>query len=97
LQIIGKENKMQDKIELGDLVKCRVTGFKGVVTGYTKYIHGCDRATVQPAVDKDGKYPDAWAIDILALDIVKKGAGLPKTKSTYDNKFGGPAEKVRRY
>lgn len=91
-------------IELGDKVKCRVTGFSGIVISKTVHLNGCDRFHVQPACGKDGKYPDGWNIDEHSLDIIKKGAGLPKKEAREKElqkakaaRPGGHATKAERY
>jgi hypothetical protein len=42
------------QFELGDIVKDKVTGFSGVVTGRCDHISGCDTFGVQPRELKDG-------------------------------------------
>ena len=66
------------KIDLGDEVKCTVTGFKGLVVGLHHYLHGCTRVSVQPKVSKDGSHKDAVAFDepqlkVLVRKKVKRG------------------------
>ena len=42
-------------IVLGDRVRCRITGFAGVVVARTDWIYGCMRWGVQrEVVDKEG-------------------------------------------
>lgn len=77
--------------ELGDLVKCKITGAKGVVVAISKHLYGCDRLGFQPQAGKDGKLPDSIWGDIESVDVVKKQvvkghADLPVAKKT-----GGPA------
>jgi hypothetical protein len=81
------------EIDLGDEVKDRVSGFKGIVVAVTDYLNQCRKATVQPKCDKDGKFPDAWSLDISSLDLVKKGAGLKKERAEKSKKYGtgGPS------
>lgn len=59
-------------INLGDEVICKVTGFKGIVTAKTDYIHGCTRLSVQPKVSKDGKLPEMQAFDEPQLKVLNK-------------------------
>ena len=40
------------KIKLGQEVRDRVTGFKGIATARTTYLQGCDRISVQPQISK---------------------------------------------
>lgn len=53
----------------GDLVRDRVTGFEGVVTGFTTFITGCDQYLVNPPV-KDGSYQDGKWLDDVRLELV---------------------------
>jgi len=59
-------------IELGDKVKCIYTGFTGVTVAKIEFINGCVQFSVQPKVDKDGKYPEEMNIDNSSLIIIKK-------------------------
>lgn len=48
-------------IELGVTAEDKVTGFRGVVTGYVTYLTGCNQCLLMPKADKDGKCQDgAW-------------------------------------
>jgi hypothetical protein len=70
-------------IELGTIVRDRVTGFVGVAENRATYMYGCDRYCVQPRVGEDGKIPDSVMIDEPQLEIVEnqeqvmKPAGEP--------------------
>lgn len=76
---------MQNKIELGDKVRDSVSGFEGIAIGRTTWLQGCDRITVQPKVDKDGKPQDAHTFDEPQLIIVAK----KKVKAVKSPKTGG--------
>jgi hypothetical protein len=78
------------KIELGDEVKDKVSGFKGVVIGWIKWIHGCDQLVIQPKVGKDGKLPDSKTFDVLALKVVRKAKKVKKPKVAK----GGPRPEI---
>ena len=67
-------------VEIGDLVKDRVTGFTGIVTAYTKFLSGCDRVGVQPRDLKEGGIRMSEAFDILQLEILEKGAVIVEPK-----------------
>jgi heat shock protein HspQ len=47
------------KFQLGDRVKCRVTGFNGVIVVRSNYLTGCNRYGIQSEKLKDNK-PDDW-------------------------------------
>ncbi len=78
-----------DKINLGDKVKDSVTGFTGIVVALHKWLHGCTRCTVQPAVGKDGKLPEANAFDMPQLVVISKN----KVK-VGQGKTGGPRSEI---
>lgn len=60
------------KVELGDKVKDSVTGYSGIVVCIGKWLHGCERVTVQPTELKDGKPIEAVTFDMPQLKIVNK-------------------------
>jgi hypothetical protein len=66
-----------NKVQVGDKVKCKVTGLQGIVTGITTYLYACERAMIQPSVDKDGKVPDIFCCDVPQLEVLEKGVVLP--------------------
>jgi hypothetical protein len=75
------------KIQLGDEVRDKVTGFKGIAVGVTKWLTGCDRYVVQPrGVNKDGKIYENQSFDEGTLEVVK-------TKAIKEGKHdtGGPS------
>ncbi|MBL4700645.1 MAG: hypothetical protein JKX85_05230 [Phycisphaeraceae bacterium] len=60
--------------ELGDKVKCKITGFTGIITTVASHLAGCDRIWVSPPIDKDGKSVDGCWLDIDMVEIIKGGA-----------------------
>lgn len=82
------------KINLGDRVKDKVTGFEGICSGITVWLHGCRRIIIQPEkLGPDGKVIDALSFDEPGVDVVKAGVYLeviPKTTA----KTGGPITKA---
>lgn len=81
-----------NKIELGDIVRDKVTGFKGVAMGRTTWLFGCDRISVQPqGLKKEGGTYEVQSFDEPQLEIVKKA----KTKDKPENHtHGGPREEA---
>ena len=59
-------------IKLGGTYKDSITGFKGVATGYVKYLSGCNQALLTPTVNKDGEKPSSQWIDEQRLVQVGK-------------------------
>lgn len=43
------------KFQLGDEVKCKITGFTGIVIGQHRWLHGCLTYSVRSRELKDGK------------------------------------------
>lgn len=70
---------------LGKKVIDTVSGFTGIATGKHTFIAGCDRYTVQPTVEKDGKLPECQTFDEPQLKIVKAKKVVVKGE-----KPGGP-------
>ena len=73
------------KYELGSKVKCRVTGFTGVVVGRSEWLHGCLTYSVKPMDLKDGKPQDSVGFDEGMLDVVVQAPPHEPIKT------GGPA------
>jgi hypothetical protein len=59
-------------IMLGDLVKDKVSGFKGIATSRTEFLNGCVRFGVNASkLDKDGKIFQTEVFDEEQLEVVK--------------------------
>ena len=83
-------------VHLGDAVRDRVTGLKGVVIGVAEYLYGCRRLIVQPAVDKDGKYVDAVYVDEPQVVVVGSCRDAVKPKAKQLKKHpAGPRDEQR--
>ena len=81
------------KIQLGDVARDTITGFKGTVIARTQWLTGCERLTLQPLVDKEGKVPDCVSFDEPTCVLVKSRNPAAPPKST----TGGPRpEPVKR-
>lgn len=64
-----------DNINLGDLVRDKVSGFKGIVTSRTEFLNGCVRLGVTPTkLDKDNKPYTPEVVDEEQLELVKARA-----------------------
>ena len=61
-----------EKIELGDQVKCKYTGFKGVIVAKTEFINGCVQFSVVPKWDGKSPIMEEMSIDEGSLEIIKK-------------------------
>lgn len=56
---------------LGRKVRCKVTGFTGVVTVVIEYLHGSIRWGVQSLELKDGKPSEEYFADNQQFDLVE--------------------------
>lgn len=55
---------------LGKTATDSITGFKGTVVGFCKYVTGCDLYLVLPKCGKDGSYPKGQWIDVTRLKFI---------------------------
>lgn len=79
------------EFKLGDEAQDTITGFKGTVVAITEWIHGCQRITLQPKVNKDGEIPEQGSFDAPAIKVTKK------KKVKRETKTGGPRPTLKRY
>lgn len=56
-------------MQLGITVIDKITGFRGVVTGFVQYITGCNQCLVVPPLGADGGVRDATWFDVQRLDV----------------------------
>lgn len=88
---------MKEAAELGDEVRCKITGFKGVLVGKAVCLTGCDRGNVQAPMQKDGKCGEAWWVDMPALEVVTKAKVKKEdVQSEARDKKGGPMSRSLR-
>jgi hypothetical protein len=59
------------KIELGQKVKCKLSGYKGTAVCRAEWLFGCVRISVQGSVDKDGKIPALECFDEEQLEVIE--------------------------
>ena len=74
-------------IKLGQEVKDRVTGFKGIVVSKTTYLQGCDRVAVQPKWT-EGEVPKVADFD--EPDLIVVGNGILPPEKPKSRTRGGP-------
>jgi hypothetical protein len=64
---------MDFKYKLGDSVKCKITGFTGVVYSRTQWLNGCITYGIKSTeLDKEGKPLDSVGFDEPQLQLVEK-------------------------
>lgn len=76
---------MKDKIRLGDKVKDKYTGFKGIAIAKTEFINGCVQFIVVSKYDKQAKgspdgMPPEMPIDEQSLVLVDKKLRKPSVE-----------------
>ncbi len=90
---------MENKVELGDKVRCKYSGFEGTVTAKTEFINGCVQFSViaKHPKSKDFIPPEETALDEQSVVVIKK---LKKEPIKKEESNGGPirmAPKMRGY
>lgn len=75
-------------INLGDKVKDKITGFKGIAIARCDYLNGCQCYEVQPPCGKDRKMPQPIWIDVQQLELT---GAKPKVYS--GRRTGGPQDR----
>ena len=71
-------------INLGDIAKDTITGFKGKVIAKTEWLNGCKRITIQSTKLKDGIPADPQTFDTEQVEVIKA------IKEPDDKPSGGP-------
>lgn len=61
------------ELELGNQIRCRVTGFLGIATARAEYLNGCTQLCLMPEIGKDKEMPKGQYIDIQQLEFVADG------------------------
>lgn len=84
--------RSKEMIRLGNKVKDKITGFKGIATAKVEYLNGCVQYCVKPQVSKDGKMPEGEYIDDAQLEVIEDisvsigvepdGGPMPDTPAT---------------
>lgn len=77
-------------VRLGDKVCDEVSGFEGIAVARHSYLQGCDRISIQPKTNKDGKLPETESFDEPQLVIVETNVVVPRTKPV--KLTGGPSK-----
>ncbi len=73
-------------IQMGQRVRDKISGFKGIAVARTTYLNGCDRISVQAKVNNDGEVPEVESFDEPDIESLE-----PKPTFTGDGtKTGGP-------
>jgi hypothetical protein len=65
------------EIGLGDRVKAKVTGLRGIVDSETTWLHGCRRYGVKPEGLHEGREIDRHYFDEPELELIDRGVHKP--------------------
>jgi len=87
------------EIELGDKVRCKYSGFVGIVVAKTEFINGCVQYTITTKHPKSKEFipPEEISIDEESLEIVAKKKKPVNTVNTVNKEStGGPVRKAFR-
>lgn len=78
--------------KLGDRVKDIVTGFEGILVARTKWLHGCDRLTIEPdKLDDKGMPQEAHNFDEQRIEVLEERNGPPVAEAAKKvTRTGGP-------
>ena len=82
--------KIETKFNMYDVIKDRVTEYKGKVVGITVWSTGCIVYAMQGLVDKDGAVPKRERIDEVDAVIVESASAPKATKRTGGPHHGSP-------
>ena len=67
-QLKEKETMNKNEIKLGAEYKDKISDFVGIAIAKTEWINGCNRVTLAPKLDKDGKFQDSICLDVEQLE-----------------------------
>lgn len=78
-------------MNVGDRVKEKISGFKGVIVAKTEWLYGCTRFTVQPEkLDKEGAVQKTETFDEPQLELIKTGAVKGASPKLEEERTYGP-------
>lgn len=92
LNLAGEDQKASMK--LGAIYRDRVTGMVGTAVRLVEFLGGCNRITLRPKVDKDGKLVDGVMIPMEQAELVDEGPAVVAEKKKTPT--GGPGTSERR-
>ena len=86
--------QLQAEINLGDLVRDRISGMEGIVVCVSVWLNGCLRITIQPKETNDGVCAENRTFDIEQMTVLEAGALCVRPKvaeAPQSAGVGGPA------
>lgn len=92
--ILNTSSEPISNVKLGGIYRDRVTGMEGTAVRVVEFLGGCNRITIRPKVDKDGKLVDGILIPLEQAELVD--AGPAKEAEKKKTASGGPGTSERR-
>ena len=87
---VRKSNAGVGGINLGDKIKCRITGLVGIAYGVSNYMYGCTRIALAPSsLDKNGKPIEMLWADAPQFEVIKEEEIKRERNTT-----GGPMDSI---
>lgn len=95
---------MAKTIELGRVYRDTITGFTGVAVSKTEFLFACERITIQPRGQHEGKMKEVGYFDIHQLELDPESLHLnfalpasEQKKLLAQKDTGGPGEATPRH
>lgn len=92
--ILNKNGSPISNVKLGAIYRDRVTGMEGTAVRVVEFLGGCNRITLRPKVDKDGKLVDGLMIPLEQAELLDEGPAVEADKKKTPT--GGPNSTDRR-
>ena len=79
-------------IELGDLVRDKITGFTGIAIGRSIWLYGCERIGIEPTVLRDGMPMEVVFFDEQRVETVEDNSPMVSSKTSKPCRSCGASE-----
>jgi hypothetical protein len=82
-------------VELGNKVKCTITGFTGIAVTRLEHINGCVQYGIKPPMKKgENKFPENQYIDDHQLEVIPDKKPKVKKSKTGGENMGAPKKEA---
>lgn len=86
---------MDDRINLGDIVRDTISGYEGVCLAKVQYLTGCDQIGIKPrTLKEDGGTQDALYFDAPFVEVLEAGVVKPVVARNAD--AGAPGFSIKQ-
>ncbi|QGH74880.1 hypothetical protein MAL1_00134 [Bacteriophage DSS3_MAL1] len=92
--VLNRSGSPIHNVKLGAIYRDRVTGMEGTAVRVVEFLGGCNRITIRPKVDKDGKLVDGILIPLEQAELLDAGPAEEAEKKKTPT--GGPGTTERR-